>query len=220
VDATITEVIDGDTLTVKIGETTETIQLVGVVAPQEGECFFKEATDHAKQFLLNQPVKLGKDEKLDRDAQGRLLRSVWFQKGEMLFNEIVLEFGYALMSPEKHLLQADFEQVQKRAQEKPDGLWKSDTCDGNLQPAAAQTPDTKSRTLVETTPAETKPGCEQKKTCTQMESCEEAYFQLSACGNVSLDQNNDGVPCESLCKEQISKFSCEEKKPAPRWQAV
>lgn len=37
-----------------------------------------------------------------------------------------------------------------------------------------------------------------KKTCGQMSSCEEAKFQL-ACGNIRLDGDKDGVPCESIC---------------------
>lgn len=42
-------------------------------------------------------------------------------------------------------------------------------------------------------------SCASKKTCTEMASCEEAYYHLNTCGNGSLDRNNDGVPCESIC---------------------
>lgn len=38
-----------------------------------------------------------------------------------------------------------------------------------------------------------------KRTCSQMESCEEAKFHLTQCGVKSLDRDNDGVPCESIC---------------------
>lgn len=41
--------------------------------------------------------------------------------------------------------------------------------------------------------------CEGKRTCSQMESCEEARFYLTQCGVSSLDRDNDGVPCESIC---------------------
>lgn len=43
-------------------------------------------------------------------------------------------------------------------------------------------------------------SCSTKKTCGQMSSCEEAKFQLHQCGNSRLDRDNDGVPCESLCR--------------------
>ncbi len=41
--------------------------------------------------------------------------------------------------------------------------------------------------------------CE-KKLCGKMESCEEAVYKLYVCGDKARDANNDGVPCESMCK--------------------
>lgn len=41
--------------------------------------------------------------------------------------------------------------------------------------------------------------CEGKRTCSQMNSCEEARFYLTQCGVSSLDRDKDGVPCESIC---------------------
>jgi len=42
--------------------------------------------------------------------------------------------------------------------------------------------------------------CGEKKYCSQMSSCDEAYFYLNKCGIKSLDRDKDGIPCESLCK--------------------
>lgn len=41
--------------------------------------------------------------------------------------------------------------------------------------------------------------CEGKRTCKQMNSCEEARFYLTQCGVKSLDRDKDGIPCESIC---------------------
>lgn len=41
--------------------------------------------------------------------------------------------------------------------------------------------------------------CEGKRTCKEMDSCEEARFYLTQCSRDSLDRDNDGVPCESIC---------------------
>ena len=41
-------------------------------------------------------------------------------------------------------------------------------------------------------------SCGARKTCSQL-SCDEAYFQLNNCGNKRLDNDGDGVPCESVC---------------------
>jgi len=42
--------------------------------------------------------------------------------------------------------------------------------------------------------------CNCSKTCTQISSCSEAYFQLNNCGCGIRDGDNDGVPCENLCE--------------------
>lgn len=41
--------------------------------------------------------------------------------------------------------------------------------------------------------------CNCSKTCPQMVSCEEAYYQLVNCGCSKRDGDKDGVPCEEIC---------------------
>ncbi|BFU60747.1 MULTISPECIES: excalibur calcium-binding domain-containing protein [Rodentibacter] len=38
-----------------------------------------------------------------------------------------------------------------------------------------------------------------KRTCKDMDNCEDAKFHLRQCGMKKLDRDRDGVPCESLC---------------------
>lgn len=42
-------------------------------------------------------------------------------------------------------------------------------------------------------------NCGKKHLCSQMNSCEEATFYFTRCGEKSLDGNADGQPCENLC---------------------
>jgi len=42
--------------------------------------------------------------------------------------------------------------------------------------------------------------CGKKQYCSQMDSCEEVMFYFNECGLSKLDGNNDGEPCESICK--------------------
>lgn len=42
--------------------------------------------------------------------------------------------------------------------------------------------------------------CGSKRTCGQMDSCEEARYYLTHCGLSRLDGDGDGTPCESLCR--------------------
>ena len=41
--------------------------------------------------------------------------------------------------------------------------------------------------------------CNCGKTCSQIVSCEEAYFQLNNCGCSARDGDDDEVSCESIC---------------------
>lgn len=43
-------------------------------------------------------------------------------------------------------------------------------------------------------------SCGGKRYCKQMTSCEEALFHLTSCGLASLDRDQDGMPCEGLCR--------------------
>lgn len=46
----------------------------------------------------------------------------------------------------------------------------------------------------------TKQSCGSKRTCGQMNNCSEAKHYLNVCGVSRLDRDNDGVPCESICR--------------------
>jgi len=47
---------------------------------------------------------------------------------------------------------------------------------------------------------ETSYVCDCSKTCSQISSCGEAYYQLNKCGCSVRDGDRDGIPCENLCK--------------------
>ncbi|TGZ98505.1 cold-shock protein [Rodentibacter pneumotropicus] len=38
-----------------------------------------------------------------------------------------------------------------------------------------------------------------KRTCKDMDNCDDAKFHLHQCGMKKLDRDRDGVPCESIC---------------------
>ncbi|MFM9943246.1 MAG: excalibur calcium-binding domain-containing protein [Hyphomicrobiaceae bacterium] len=50
------------------------------------------------------------------------------------------------------------------------------------------------------TPAPTDFRCGAKTTCKEMVSCAEAKLYYTQCGVKRLDGNNDGIPCDGLCK--------------------
>lgn len=93
-------VADGDTITVRIGETKEKVRLVGIDTPELDDAnpwwraLAERARDHAKSRLLGRTVVLEPDPVgADRDKYGRLLRYVVLDGKDV--NEEMIREGYA-----------------------------------------------------------------------------------------------------------------------------
>ena len=92
-------------------------------------------------------------------------------------------------------------ELQSEAQQAKRGLWAGAEI---MEPAqwrklhATEAPASPSHTISSALAAADY-ICGSKHHCSQMLSCDEAYFYLSHCGEKSLDRNEDGVPCKSLC---------------------
>jgi micrococcal nuclease len=143
---TVTQVVDGDTIRVsRTGAAPETVRLIGIDTPevvdprQPVQCFGREASDHAKELLAGQQVRIEQDPTQDtRDKYGRLLAYVWLEDGTF-FNEQMIADGYAKEYTYDHPYeyQAEFRAAEATARDAQLGLWAPDTCNGDTkQPAS------------------------------------------------------------------------------------
>ncbi|WP_245574368.1 thermonuclease family protein [Desulfovirgula thermocuniculi] len=138
-EATVTEVVDGDTVHVRLsGGREEKVRFIGVNAPEytkEVEPYGKEATDYTKKHLLGKKVWLETDAQ-ERDKYGRLLAYVWLsppqgrspsaeEVREKMFNARLLLDGCAqVMTVPPNVKYADlFVKLQREAREARRGLW-------------------------------------------------------------------------------------------------
>lgn len=132
----VTRIIDGDTITVSISATDETVRLIGLDTPEisrstgEAACFGAEATQRVRTLLSGRHVRLEPDPtQSDRDSYGRLLRYVYLPDGRLL-NQLLIEHGYGReythITPYQH--QTEFRQAEYEARESQRGLWASDAC--------------------------------------------------------------------------------------------
>lgn len=196
----VTKIIDGDTLMINVNGKEEAVRLIGVDTPEikdprkTVQCFGKEASQKAKELMENKKVRLEADTtQTDRDIYKRLLRYVYLEDGTLINKKLIEEgFGFEYTYKIPYKFQTEFKEAQKMAENKKMGLWADRAC---------PTP-----TLVKTTINQTKTetnssnfACDCSKSCTKISSCEEAYFQLNNCGCSVRDNDEDGVPCESLC---------------------
>jgi micrococcal nuclease len=88
---TVTRVVDGDTLDVRLtGGRTERVRLIGVDTPELGACWAGEATARARLLAQGKAVSLRGDSTQDaRDRYGRLLAYVGLPQARDLGRELV-----------------------------------------------------------------------------------------------------------------------------------
>ena len=116
----VTRVIDGDTLETSIG----TVRLLGVDAPELGECFYEEAKSELSLLALGELVRLESDPlNEDRDEYGRFLRYIYLEDG-ILVNGDLIEQGFAEYLSWFPIQKSDtFAELETEAREAGKGLW-------------------------------------------------------------------------------------------------
>ncbi len=97
----VSSVVDGDTLVVLVGDTKETVRVLGIDTPETKysergeECYGTEATDEARRLLSGRRVVLTTDDtQADRDSYDRLLRYVTLPDGGD-YGEVMIHEGFA-----------------------------------------------------------------------------------------------------------------------------
>lgn len=79
---TVTRVVDGDTVHVRVGGTTERVRLIGIDAPEPRECFGPQSGAALRRLLLRRHVVLHGDRTQSRrDVYERLLAYVHLASG-------------------------------------------------------------------------------------------------------------------------------------------
>lgn len=125
----VVEVIDGDTIEVRFEDgSQDTLRLIGINAPEGGECFAAEATAGLAELIGAETVLLEPDQS-DRDQFDRLLRYVW-TPDEQFVNAIVVEEGWAIAReyPPDTARADQLAEAQQVAQDEGAGLWAPDAC--------------------------------------------------------------------------------------------
>ncbi len=134
----VDRVVDGDTIKVVMGDTVESVRLIGINTPETVdprrtvECFGKEASTRMKELASGQIVRLEYDETQGyRDTYGRILAYVYLEDGQMLNRKMIAEgyaYEYTYLTP--YMYQKEFRQLQTLAKGGEKGLWASDSCNG------------------------------------------------------------------------------------------
>lgn len=134
--ARVTNVVDGDTFDVVQNGETIRIRLIGVNTPETVdprkpvECFGKEASERAKELLMNKTVLLSGDATQGvQDKYGRSLRYVQLPDGtDAGFALISDGFAYEYTYDAPYERQMAYKKAEAAAREHGRGLWQDDAC--------------------------------------------------------------------------------------------
>jgi len=145
----VVHVVDGDTLDIDAtdadkpvgrrdqgGSVQTRIRLWGVDTPELARSgrpemhFAKAAKEFAEQTLRGKEVNVVLAPEKTRDKYGRLLAYIYCERGGRMFNEMLLEEGFAYADPRfAHPYKKQFLSTEKRARKNAVGLWSGLTLD-------------------------------------------------------------------------------------------
>jgi len=121
-EATVVQVIDGDTIEVSISGMIYRVRYIGIDTPETSEPFYLEATTKNAELVSGKTVRLEKDVS-ETDKYGRLLRYVYI--GDLFVNAELVRSGYAkavTYEPDTKF-QSFFESLEQEAKLAFRGMW-------------------------------------------------------------------------------------------------
>ena len=123
-----TQVVDGDTLDLSSPRGEVTVRIIGINAPESGECFGEEATDALAALVAGEELVLVAD-RSDLDQFERSLRYLETVDGVDVGAELVAGgFAIARRYPPDEARADVYAELQRDAQRAQRGLWASDAC--------------------------------------------------------------------------------------------
>jgi len=196
--AKVIAVIDGDTvLIMRPNHRPEKVRLLNIDAPEKSQAFGTQSTQSLSAMVLKRQVKI---EVKAEDHYGRLLGEIAVDDRTVNEEQVKRGMAWEYAGYNKN---HRYVILQNEAQQAHRGLW---------QQTAPQAPWQWRKTHVTTQATNIHRGqkysadtlfydasCGSKTYCSQMQSCDEALYYLVRCGETTLDKNDDGIPCESLC---------------------
>lgn len=130
--ATVTRVVDGDTVHVRVGGRDETVRYIGMDTPETVkpntpvQCFGKAASAANRRLVDGQRVRLRLDAE-PRDRYGRLLAYVYRRRDGLFVNAALVGGGFAtiLTIPPNVSHARDLRALERRARARRRGLWRA-----------------------------------------------------------------------------------------------
>jgi len=197
--AKVIEVLDGDTVLIVRPSGLLKVRLAEIDAPEKAQAFGTDSTQSLTGMVMGKQVKFTSQ---TMDQYGRMVAHLSISGLDVNAEQIRrgMAWEYSNYHSNKALIA-----LQNEAKQAPRGLWvQSDPMPPwewrklhpSTFPAATATPP------VNDHQATLGANCGNKRSCSEMTSCDEAKYYFEQCGMKFLDGDDDGTPCEILCLPQ------------------
>lgn len=117
----VSRVLDGDTVELTDGRR---VRVIGIDAPETGECYADEATEYLRSLVEGQPVMLRYDEATCVDRYGRTLAHIASDDGDVAELQVLRGHACAYaVSPTGDDVMAMLQEYEWSARAEARGLW-------------------------------------------------------------------------------------------------
>lgn len=182
-------ITDGDTITLLVNREQYKVRLAEVDTPERGQPWGARARQSLSKKVFRENVTI---EIVDTDRYGRLVGKIWI--GDRDINRELVAEGFAWVYRD-YMRDASLLKDEESAREASLGLW---SAPDPVPPWLWRRGERSS--VADDNSIEADSSCGSKRYCREMSSCAEAKFYLNECGLTRLDGDEDGVPCESICR--------------------
>ena len=118
---TVVRVIDGRTIFVRVGKTEVEVRYIGVATPEYGHPWYELVTEVNRNWVVGKDVEMERD-RVDSDAQGRLLRYVYVD-GAMV-NAALIAVGLGSKTTGQNVRYSEgFLRLEAEARSEQLGIW-------------------------------------------------------------------------------------------------
>jgi len=121
----VTRVNDGDSVVVEMGNIEVEVRLLGINAPEAGECFYEHATDRLTAIVDGKTVEVAEG---GTDQFGRTLGSLWLEGSLVNLGLVTDGFAIATTPVEGEINGEALITAEEEAATNRVGLWAMDAC--------------------------------------------------------------------------------------------
>lgn len=198
--AKVIVVMDGDTVMVLRDGQKIKVRMANIDAPEKAQAFGQQSRESLLEMIGKRQVQID-SQAVDQygrvvgliSVDGRNINQEQVQRG------MAWEYSHYHSDKTYISLQSAAQQAHRGlwAQSSPQAPWQWRKLHPSIKPMPGVNQHFPSRPPAPVMLYDIE--CGKKHRCSQMVSCDEAYFYFTLCGVETLDRNKDGAPCENLC---------------------